>query len=105
MNKNKQYSTTRRSTLACPGELSDANFFTISNDKSEYDKRRRTLFNLYSFASHTSLRNATPELYIENCDFQHFLNNFESLINVETNAFYLTSKDMNKIDENGDFIA
>lgn len=34
-----------------------------------------------------TVRNATPELYIENCTFEYFLKGYESLIDVETNNF------------------
>lgn len=55
-----------------------------------YNKRGYTLFNLYGFAEHISIRNMTPELYIINCDFEYFYGDFDSLINVETNSYSMT---------------
>jgi hypothetical protein len=35
----------------------------------------------------------TPKLVIKNCKFEYFLNGYESLINVETNNYYLQTDD------------
>lgn len=45
-----------------------------------------------------SVRKATPELIIENCDFEYFLGyGYESLITIETNALSSVSAVEKKI--------
>ena len=67
-----------------------------------YAKRRSTLFNIYSFAEHTTLRNATPELILEGCDFEYFLGPlYESLITIETNSLAKTATSMQETLPNG----
>jgi len=39
----------------------------------------------------TSSRTAPPSLEINNCEFEYFLDGYESLINVETNNFFKTT--------------
>lgn len=61
-----------------------------------YATRRRTLFNIYAFAEHTSTRQATPELVISNCDFEYFLGKgLESLVTIETNNLAQTTTSVN----------
>jgi hypothetical protein len=71
------------STLKCPGDLNDPDFFPL-NDNDVYHKRRNTLFNLYAFPSNMSLFKLPPMLTLNKCDFEYFLGNYESLISVET---------------------
>lgn len=61
-----------------------------------YNKRRAALFNLYSFPQHGTIRNSTPELYIENCEFEYFLKSYEALIFVENSIFTKTEILMKK---------
>jgi hypothetical protein len=57
-----------------------------------YEERRQTLFNIYSFAEHQTIRNATPELIIQNSDFEYFLaETYESLITIESYSMTLIS--------------
>lgn len=51
--------------------------------------RRHTLFNLFAFAEYQSVTGATPSIEISNCEFSYFLKDYESLINVETNNFFI----------------
>ncbi len=54
-----------------------------------YSRRRRSLFNLYSFADHKTLKKemVPPELVIENSDFEYFLKDtIESLIYIESGS-------------------
>jgi hypothetical protein len=63
-----------------------------------YSKRRKTLFNIYAFAEHTTVRNATPELVIYESDFEYFLGvGYESLITVETNNLARTITSVQQI--------
>ena len=74
-----------QSTKACSGDPYSPDYFTLQDTTGYYYSRRRTLFNIYAFAEHTTLRNATPELVIENSQFEYFLaNGYESLITIET---------------------
>ena len=46
-----------------------------------------TLFNLYSFDAYASTRRQTPELIVNQCDFEYFLaDNYEALITIESQA-------------------
>jgi hypothetical protein len=67
----------------------DADYFNIyeTGKSLTYSKRRKSLFNLYSFADHKTMKKepTPPELVIENSDFEYFLkNNIESLIFIES---------------------
>ena len=74
-----------QSTKACSGDPYSPDYFTLQDTTGYYYSRRRTLFNIYAFAEHTTIRNATPELVIENSQFEYFLaNGYESLITIET---------------------
>lgn len=90
MNNYKQFLKTKKSTLSCGGVPTSSDFFSFSTKVNEYNKRRKTLFNLYMFADHNTIKNSPPELIIEDCEFEYFFNGFESLINVETNSFSST---------------
>jgi hypothetical protein len=85
--------------LACSGEAYDADYFTLSSDgRNIYAWRRKTLFNMYGFPQHRTNRDgASPELVINNCEFEYFLaKGYESLITIETNSLS-TSKVAEKI--------
>ena len=74
-----------QSTKACKGEPYSSDYFTQQGSTGFYYNRRRTLFNIYAFAEHQTTRNATPELVIENTQFEYFLaDGYESLITIET---------------------
>lgn len=47
-------------------------------------KRKRTLINVYGYPEHQTLRDSTPEVHIVGCNFEYFLDDYESLIEVET---------------------
>lgn len=70
------------STLKCPGDPSDADFFTLNGNKA-YSLRRHALFNIYSFPSNMSTFKSPPILSLHKVDFEYFLGGYESLIYVE----------------------
>jgi hypothetical protein len=51
-----------------------------------YLYRKKVLFNLYGLSEHNTLTNASPELHLVNCDFEYFMNYYESLINVQSES-------------------
>lgn len=46
---------------------------------------------MYGFPQHLTQRTQPPHLNITNCVFKYFLNNYESLIHVETEAYWKNS--------------
>lgn len=66
-----------------------------------YATRRRTLFNLYAFPDYQSVYKSPPSLTISNCDFEYFVGNYESLINVEYNNLQRITKDISTTDDDG----
>ena len=73
--------------MSCSGEPYADDFFLKVDDTYYY--RRKTLFNLYSFDAMSSNRTHTPELIINNCVFIYFFTNYDSLIESETNNYYM----------------
>ena len=100
-------SSSVESVRACPGEPYHADFFTQDSSSKIYYKRHRVLFNLYNFdrvrASSTAKQ---AKLVLKGCKFHYFLDNYEALINVETNNMAvspaLTQTGKNYIVELGD---
>ena len=91
----KKFHSTYQSTKGCLGEPVSSDYF-FTNQFGHYYSRRRTLFNIYSFGEHVSNRNQTPELIIENSQFEYFLaTGYESLITIET--YVLTKSTFNDI--------
>ena len=49
--------------------------------------RRNTLFELKAYPEYKSTYLKPPKLTVINCEFENFYNNYDSLINVDTNDF------------------
>lgn len=91
------FNSSLQSTLGCPGGPNDENYFTYDEEDKDagmesgsknHPLRRKTLFNIYSFTEDIATRNATPELTLQGCTFEHFFNNYESLIHIETDNIW-----------------
>jgi len=48
------------------------------------------------------MRNAPPELVIEECDFEYMMDGYEALIYIETSTFWKVSKPVTVFNSNGD---
>jgi len=59
-----------------------------THSKAVYNQRRRVLFNLYAFDEGDASITSPPELYIQSCDFEYLLDDYEAMIYVEQNNFY-----------------
>lgn len=94
-NNYQKFDSKVESTLKCPGDPSDTNFFKL-NDNNAYGSRRFALFNMYAFPSNMSTFKLPPMLYLNKVDFEYFLGGYESLI-------YVENANLQKIDQTSTF--
>ncbi|TNV74720.1 hypothetical protein FGO68_gene12535 [Halteria grandinella] len=83
----QKFEQKKQSTLACTGGIDDSDHFNFVPQFQSYAYRKKTLFNLFAFADYASSKKVTPQLHIQNCSFEYFLSNYESLINIQTETF------------------